>query len=446
MGRLFWKIFFGFWLTMLLIGSISGLLIWQHNQQRIKQLEILVNSPRADIGVTTTARILQYGGIAALRELIEERDRHHRRPFRIFIVNEQGVELLGRPVPDFMLHKAQEALKDPKQSSVQQVTTPQGEKLLIFIPRLKHLTISHHRFFPEHIPFLPLLVLLIGSLIFSAGLAWYITRPIRYLREATYQFAEGKLDTRVTPEVGKRRDEITELAHDFDHMAEQVQQLIFAQKRLLNDVSHELRSPLARIQVAIEMGRQKPEKQAELMIRIEKESQRLDELVGNLLTLSRLEAGLEIGSDYFDINGLLDSVASDANFEATPQNKRVHYTSAGEVLIKGSMEMMLRAIENVIRNAVYYTPEDSQVDIAMTANAAQIIITVCDSGKGVAKDKLDELFVPFIRINENKQNIKIPGYGLGLAIARRSIELHKGSISAYNRDEGGLCIRIVLPV
>ena len=446
MGRLFWKIFFGFWFTLLVIGSISGALVWQHNKERIEQLEVLVDSPRADMGVSTTARILRYGGIAALKDVIEERDQRHHRPFRIFIVNDQGQDILGRPVSEIMLRKAREALNKPQQSAIQEVTTPEGQHFLLFIPRLNHLTMRRHHLFPDHMPKLPLLILFLGSLMFSAGLAWYITRPIRYLREATNHFAEGKMDTRVMPNMGRRRDEITDLANDFDHMAEQVQQLIAAQKRLLNDVSHELRSPLARLQVAIEMGRQQPEKQVELMQRIEKESQRLDELVGNLLTLSRLEAGIHSGSDYFDINGLVESVTSDANFEAKGQNKQVVFSHAGEVLVKGSMELMRRAIENVVRNAIFYTPEASQVVVSLTRQDRQVVINVCDNGKGVSEAKLAQLFQPFVRISEDEQNIKIPGYGLGLAIAQRAVEIHHGSITAYNQSEGGLCIKICLPV
>ena len=446
MGRLFWKIFFGFWLTLLVIGSISGILVWQHNRDRIEQLEVLVDSPRADMSVNSTARILRYGGVSALKDIIKQRQLHHHRPFRIFIINDQGDDLLGRPVPEIMLRKARSVLNKPQQSAIQQVTTPEGQRFLLFIPRRNHRAMRQHHIFPEHLPKLPLLTLFLGSLFFSAGLAWYITRPIRFLREATNRFAEGKLDTRVMPNMGWRRDEITDLAKDFDYMAEQVQQLVAAQKRLLNDVSHELRSPLARIQVAIEMGRQQPEKQINLIQRIEKESQRLDELVGNLLTLARLEAGINSGCDYFDVNGLVESITSDASFEAKVQNKQVVFNNCGEVLVKGSIELMRRAIENIVRNAIFYTPETSQVEVSLTRNNNHVVITVCDSGMGVADEKLSQLFLPFVRINNNDQNIKIPGYGLGLAIARRAVEIHNGSINAYNRTRGGLCIEISLPV
>jgi len=447
MGRLFWKIFFGFWLTLLLIGSAVGTLVWQHNRERIEQLEVLVDSPRAEMGVNSIASILRHGGIPALEDIIERRGRRHHRPFPIFIVNDEDVDLLSRPVPEVMLRKAREALNDPQQSAIQQVTTPEGERFLLFIPRREHPAMRHMDRFPQRLPLMPLLILFVGSLLFSAGLAWYVTRPIRFLREATNRFAEGKLDTRVMPNIGGRSDEITDLAKDFDHMAEQVQQLVAIQKRLLNDVSHELRSPLARLQVAVEMGRQQPQKMHELMQRIEKESQRLDELVGELLTLSRLEAGVNNHeSDYFDINGLVASIVNDARFEAQSHNKQVVFNKHSEVLLNGSMELLRRAIENVIRNAIFYTPKMSQVEISLGHKNNHVEITVCDSGAGVTEEKLSQLFLPFVRINDSKQNVKIPGYGLGLAIARRAIEIHQGSIIAYNRKEGGLCIAMRLPV
>ncbi len=447
MGRLFWKIFFSFWLTLLVTGAIVGGLVWQHNKARIEQLEVLVNSPRADFGVNALARILREEGRDGLERVIQQRSELHKRPLPIFIVNDAGEDLLGRPVPPIVLNKAREALADPQQTAIQQVTTAEGEQFLLFIPRRDFRGIRHKFGLPRHLPWTPLFIVFLGSLLFSAGLAWYLTRPIRHLREATNQFAAGKLDTRVMQYIGKRKDEITDLARDFDHMAEQVQNLVATQKRLLNDVSHELRSPLARLQMAIEMGRQQPDKSEELMQRIEKESQRLDELVGELLTLSRLETNVHKNeNDYFDINGLVASIADDARFEAENQNKQVIFNPDNEVLINGSIELLRRAVENVIRNAIYYTPEQTQVIVNTNHDNNQVVLTVCDSGKGVKEEKLPDLFQPFVRISDSNQNVKIPGYGLGLAIARRAIELHNGTIKAYNHPQGGLCVEMRIPI
>jgi len=469
MGRLFWKIFIGFWLTLLVTGFIVGGLVWHHNKDRIEQLEILANSPRAEFGVTSLASILREQGREGLEQIYYQHKKRYRRPPPVYIVDATGNDLLGRPVSRLILEKAHAEVGKAKeskaeQSAVQQVTTPDGEQFLLFVPRRDFRSFipeRMHRFkphgrnapgnypknLPRHLPLIPLLIVLLGSLLFSAILAWYITRPIRHLREATNTFADGKLDTRVMHNFGNRKDEMTDLAKDFDHMAEQVQQLVFTQKRLLNDVSHELRSPLARLQVAIEMARQQPEKASELMQRIEKECYRLDELVGELLTLSRLEANVHNNdADYFDINGLVDSIVTDARFEAESQNKRVAYSKEKETLLKGSIELLRRAFENIIRNAIYYTPENTLVTITTEFVNNDIVITVCDAGNGIDDDKLADLFQAFVRIKDDKQNVKIPGYGLGLAIARRAIEIHQGSIKAYNHPKGGLCIEVKLAV
>ena len=255
MGRLFWKIFLGLWLTLLVTSAIVGGLVWQHDKERIERLEVIADNPRAEFSVNALASILRIDGRHALEKAIERRTKENHRPLRIFIVNDAGKDLLGRPVSRVVLNKARAAATDPQQSAIQQVSTPEGEQFLLFVPHRDHRMTRHEKGFPKHLPTMPLLIVLLGSLFFSAGLAWYITRPIRHLREATNQFAEGKLDTRVMHKIGNRKDEIADLAKDFDHMAEQVQQLVAIQKRLLNDVSHELRSPLARLQVAIEMVR-----------------------------------------------------------------------------------------------------------------------------------------------------------------------------------------------
>lgn len=447
MGRLFWKIFIGFWLTLLLVGSAVGSLVWLHNRDRIEQLEMLVDSPRADMGVSNIASLLRYGGEPALKDVAERRIRRHGRPMPIMIVNDEGEDLLDRPVPYLMLDKARKALEDPEQSSVQQVTTPSGNHYLLFLPR-HDLPALQNPFFGRHLPLIPFLALVLVSLIFCAGLAWYITRPLRILSLASRQFADGQLNTRVMPSIGTRRDEITDLGRDFDYMAQQIQQLVAAHKHLLHDVSHELRSPLARLQVAIEISRQQPERIDELLQRIEKESSRLDGLVGELLTLSRLQADvieMEIENDYFDINGLLTSIIEDARFETAGHNKDIRFEASKEIIIKGHIELLRRAIENIVRNALFHTPEHSQVQITLEQNKSIINLTICDRGDGVPEEKLDQLFQPFVRIDESNQNIIIPGYGLGLAIAKRAVELHAGNITAFNQSSGGLCIQIQLP-
>jgi two-component system OmpR family sensor kinase len=446
MGRLFWKIFFGFWLTLLITGSTAGWLVWHHAKDHIAHLEILVDHPMADQNLNKVAQILTKRGIDGLDQFMAKREMRRKHPLPMFIVNEQDEDFLGRPVPKMLLERVYQSLKESDHSAIKQVVTPEGEKLLVFIPRRDHPVMQRGRLFPSDLPALPLLVLLLGSLLFSAGLAFYLTRPLQHLRDATQRFAGGDLDSRVMDKMAGRRDEIVDLAADFDQMAEQVQQLIAGQQRLLNDVSHELRSPLARLQLAVALGRQHPEQFENMMGRVEKESQRLDTLVGELLTLSRLEAAVDnIEQDYFDVMGLVSLICSDAEFEGKELGKSVTFEAGSECLLKGSIELLRRAIENIIRNAVFYTAENSRVSVSLIERPTELILTVSDEGSGVKEAELSQLFLPFVRMG-HEQNSDIPGYGLGLAIAARAIALHKGTIQAMNRESGGLCITVRLPL
>jgi two-component system OmpR family sensor kinase len=293
-------------------------------------------------------------------------------------------------------------------------------------------------------PLLPIVAALLGSLAASALLAWYFSRPVRNLRWAFAAIAEGKLDTRVQPLMGGRRDEIADLGRDFDRMAQKLCQLIELQRRLLHDVSHELRSPLARLQAAVGLARQDPAKVAATFDRIERETARLDKLVGEVLTLSRLEGGTgEESKTRLDVIELVAGIADDAQFEARANGRDLDFTANGRFMIDGRAELLHRAFENVLRNAVKFTRPGTSVEVtAEQSVAGRLRLDVCDQGPGVPANELDAIFEPFHRC---AGNVSADGFGLGLAIARRAIEAHGGTIRAANRAEGGLCIEIVLP-
>lgn len=427
-------------------GSAAGWLVWHHAKDHIAHLEILVDHPVADRNLQKVADILTTRGFPGLDAFMERREMLRKHPLPMFIVNEQNEDFLGRPVPKMLLDKVYLSLKSDSLTAIKQVVTPEGETLLVFIPRRDHPVMQRGRLFPAGLPILPILILLLGSLVFSAGLAFYLTRPLQHLRDATQRFAESDLASRVMNKMASRRDEIVDLAADFDQIAEQIQQLVAGQKRLLNDVSHELRSPLARMQLAVALGRQQPDQIKSMMGRVEKESQRLDTLVGELLTLSRLEADVESDDrDYFDVMALVTLVCSDAAFEAQEQNKIVNFEPGPECLLKGSIELLRRAVENIIRNAVFYTTDQTTVKVLLTRRDKEVVLTVCDDGPGVKEADLSQLFLPFVRIGP-EQSSEMPGYGFGLAIAARAVALHKGAIKAENRTSGGLRITVTLPL
>ena len=293
-------------------------------------------------------------------------------------------------------------------------------------------------------PFMALLAGGLVSLIFAALLALYFSKPIRKLRMAFEAVANGHLDERLAPVMGKRRDELSDLGRDFDSMAQRLQQLMDGQRRVLHDVSHELRSPLARLQAAIGLARQQPERIEDSMMRIEREAVRMDSLVSELLTLSRLEVGMAGKLDeHVDLNELVSNVVEDARFEAETSGCRIKFEEQARATILGNAELLFRAVENVVRNAVKYSPVEGMVVIKMQKNDDQTVrICVSDEGPGVPVKDIQSIFEPFFRSEGTKTS---DGHGLGLAISHRVLHAHQGSIVANNRETGGLCITITLP-
>jgi two-component system OmpR family sensor kinase len=293
-------------------------------------------------------------------------------------------------------------------------------------------------------PLLPIGVGLLASLVFAFLLARHLAKPILGLRTAFREVARGNFDVSLTAEMGSRKDELADLGRDFDSTAKQLKQLIDSQRRLLHDVSHEVRSPLARMQLAIDLARQQPEKVESAIERIERESGRIDRLMEELLTLSRLEAGAYGAlEDPVDIVELISEIVEDAQFEAQAKGCRVELTSLPHVVVEGRVELLQRAIENVIRNALKHTRRDSQVGVAVTKEGSLLVIRISDEGPGLPASALGTIFEPFVRVHEDRGN---DGYGLGLAITREVVEAHRGSIRAMNRNSGGLCVEIGLPL
>jgi len=301
-----------------------------------------------------------------------------------------------------------------------------------------------------------LISLVLGFLIvglFSSVLARYVATPVSRIRLAAQRISAGDLSARVQPNhIPRGRDEIAHLARDFDTMAGRLQSLVTAQNRLLGDVSHELRSPLARMNLALELARRGDEpKRLAALERIERESARLDVLVGELLTLSRLENGLsaETLSGAVDLVEICREVVADAEFEASNAGRGVSVSFFGPdkpVIVRGDSELLHRAVENVTRNALRHTANDSPVAIELSIHGADVEISIADCGPGVPPDELDAIFHPFYRVEGARDRPDgSSGTGLGLAIAQRAVAAHGGTISARNRPEGGLEVRLLLP-
>ncbi len=300
-------------------------------------------------------------------------------------------------------------------------------------------------FFLRHRFGLPVIVVL-----FVAGAGCYLlarslTAPICDLRKATQQMSKGDFSVRVNL-VGHRKDEIADLSRDFNTMAERTQSLLKSQKRLLCDVSHELRSPLTRQNLAVELVRQRFSEAEPYLLRIEKESGRLSELIDQLLILTRLEGNVGLGpKEPVELHKLLGSIVRDANFEAANQDRGIEIRNLVEVTVPGSAEMISRALENVIRNGLRYTAIGSAVEITLSKNAEIATILVRDHGTGIPQEYLDQIFKPFFRVAESRDRDS-GGTGIGLAIAKQAILMHGGSIMARNASTGGLAVEIHLPL
>ena len=300
------------------------------------------------------------------------------------------------------------------------------------------------------IPIEPIIGGLAASLVFGALLAWYVSTPIRSLRSAFDAAARGNFDVRVSPKMGKRRDELADLGREFDRTSVQLKALMDGQRRLLHEVSHELRSPLARLQMAVGLARQQPEQLDTWMDRIERESTRMDKLVDELLTLSRVESGvLGEHAEPVPIAELVHEVVKDAKFEADAGGRNVEWNVDLEALdsavVTGRAEFLHRAIENIVRNAVKHTPEGGHVKVAgqMESGGRALRLWVMDEGPGVPEPEMASIFQPFFRAATAEGT---EGHGVGLAIARSVVGAHGGSIRAANREQGGLSIEVVLPI
>jgi len=298
---------------------------------------------------------------------------------------------------------------------------------------------------PLPVPFAPVVSGALAILVTGVALAWYLARPLRHLSWALRRVAEGRLDTRVQALMGGQRDEIADLAEDFDRMAAQLQQLTESRETLLHDISHELRSPVTRMEAAIGLLRQDPGQVPAMIDRVDRECQRLDALVEELLTLHRLEAGrTSVAHSRIDIVEVLHAIAEDADFEARASSRSVTIDAPGTFVAEVDGELIYRAFENVIRNAVKFTAPGTTVEIRsrVSGDGSMLETRVEDHGPGVPSDMLDAIFEPFTRV-EGSESVR--GTGLGLAIARRTMTIHGGSIRAALREDGGLAITLELP-
>ncbi|MEO1085493.1 MAG: ATP-binding protein, partial [Acidobacteriota bacterium] len=403
----------------------------------------------SQVGVQIVATSLKFGGEGVLQRLAEG----WKRGEPPLIVDDDGQELLGREVEAATLELARSlAVESPEPTPVKSLTGPDGRRYVLFYPEGRGPgDRSVFRWFLEW-PWLLGIVLAVAGVLLAGGLTALWTRPIAGLQSAFDHFTDGRQAVTVDPSITRRRDELGDLGRRFEEMAGRLARSIGAQRQLLHDVSHEIRSPLARLSVATDLARRRPERVDEALDRIDKESRRLDRLIGEVLTLARLESEApQPLADYVDLLELLRVIRDDIDFEADAVGLDVtlRLPERDELVIQGSAELLHRAVENVVRNAFQHAGAARRIDIELEIESAPgtpvgapvgALIRVRDYGEGLAEEELGALFEPFNRGQSST------GFGLGLAIARRAVAVHRGSIRAETSPAGGVEVQIRLPL
>jgi two-component system sensor histidine kinase CpxA len=476
MKSLFLKIFLSFWAAqaLFLVLAILATIALRPARHGLESEgpQILAEAVNA----------YQTGGERGVHEYLEEV--WHAKHVRAFVFDPLGLELSGRRVPPWIEDSRQGRTTQSglSQGSSSPGNSGQSDGMRGVVPRHSGwidrlmpdrivrtaMTLDGKRytlvlelppgprvfFGPHDIPGLGIAIAVITSGLMCYLLAWSMTTPVTRLRIAAQSLAAGDLSARTGAPATGPRDEMTELMRDFDRMAERIEGLIDSQSRLLKDVSHELRSPLARLSVALGLARQRatPEVSPELdnsLNRIELEADRLNQLIQRLLTISRLESGTDgLRRTTFSLREMVEQVARDADYETPGRGCHVTADTEDEFLVEADPDLLRSAVENVVRNATRYTAEGTKVDVRLdrqqTANGGGIMIRVLDSGPGVPGEALQKIFEPFYRLDDAR-NQQTGGAGLGLSIAERAIKLHGGELRASNRKEGGLEVEIRIP-
>ena len=445
MHSLFLRIFLLFWVAMALIVGSSIATTYTLTSREFEPPEQL-RRPSAAI---QASEVLARGGIGALKSWLSS-NKDSVGDHDLFIVGPDGAEILGRPLPEMAMHRMEYLNRDtspgtgnfrPSRAAPQILAADGSTYTVLFMPRRPSI------FGALSLPAISLTILVI-ALVVSALTSWWLaehlTAPIRRFQAGARALASENLDVRVSAGLEGRHDELAVLARDFDAMAGQLRANRAATTQLLRDISHELRSPLARMRVALGLARQPPADMVRQLDRLEKEIERLDSMIGQVLKLARLQGTDALGTrQSFEFDEMIDEVVRDANFEGAIKNCPVKLHGASKACVLGNRELMCSAIENVLRNAVRYSPRGSSVDVSVTRGPG-LEIVIRDRGPGVPPGDLSRIFEPFFRVAESRDRDS-GGEGIGLAITARVMQAHGGSATAINAAGGGLEVRLSLP-
>jgi two-component system OmpR family sensor kinase len=458
MKSLFLRVFLSFWLAMGVIvvagSALTAFVTW-------KRFDALQRVEASDVADSATIPLKQ-GGLPALRAWAQDVEKTETT-VRTYILDMHGEDVIGRPLTDRIQRRVARMaslgyladadnnppplMADPLRTNPQ-IIGPDGAVYTIFFDYTRRAPFGLLGTSTVTVSLLS--VALSVSALVSWWLAHYLSRPVARLQTSARALAAGNLEARVGEDITRREDELGVLARDFDRMAERLRSLLASKEALLRYVSHELRSPLARLRVALSLARREGADRAREFDRMERETERLDALIGQILRFSRLASDdPSLKPQRIDFSQMLAEVVEDARLEGRGEEKEVVWEPNGHAEVLGNSEALRSAIDNVMRNALRYTPKHSRVEVELhvaTASTAarELKLTIRDHGRGVPESELERIFEPFYRVVETGD--REGGSGLGLAITARVVSAHGGRISARNAGDGGLIVEFVLPL
>ncbi|MFQ3228703.1 sensor histidine kinase [Reinekea sp.] len=448
LGSVLGKIWLSFWITLIFIV----LAVYFVSFQVAQTYQIAPPAPR-HIDILTNIVLPDFTYVGNDYTLIANELEAYNAQSRLqWYLVDSAYQMLGTPKPPSRILVMLSEMIDKEGMQVGQWRSEawlgpmdipiNGQNFRLFLRGVPNLPPANLPFWMES-QWVRVVFALVVSGLMSLILSWSIVRPLEKLRTTTKALASGTLDARAGSSVSRRSDEIGELGRDFDDMASRIEKLVAAQKRLLGNVSHELRSPLTRLQVAMGIVRQKsPPELDKALNRIERESDRLENLIAQILKLSRFENDmLHVEFQKVDFSELVAKVVEDARFESSTRAVTITDDLVENCTLFADPQLMHSIVDNVLRNALRFSPENGELRVEMTHTKKQISLYIIDQGPGVPDDKLARLFDPFYRLDQTNT-----GAGLGLNIALQAVQLHNGKITASNNKDGGLTVEILLPL
>jgi signal transduction histidine kinase len=447
--RLFWRIFALFWTaTVVLILGIAWITSNNFENEKLPGMDITRMDFALNDELRTAAHALRDRGVEGLRRAIVETQNF--RGVTFYALDTSRHDVLDRDVPaevmDAVTHPVQDSQgQHANRMRLRELVAPDGAHF-IGVAQFRGSALLRMLYRRPNTFWLHVALAMVISACFSLLLAAYITAPLARIRASARRVARGDLSARVGNLPFGRSAEILALASEFDQMAARLKDLVEGQRRLIRDVSHEMRSPLSRLRVALELARAQVTGDVQTQLaRIERESERLEEMIAQAIQLSRMETTTPSQVQDVALDELLADIAADAAFEAQARHCTLHIAQSAPLHVRAEADLLTSAIENVVRNAVNYTAPNTTVRLRLDSVEGQARLRVCDCGPGIAAGDCARIFEPYFRTDSARQR-KSGGSGLGLAIAKRAIERQGGRIHATNAQSGGLEVEILLPL